>query len=430
EGPPTANGLPHPGHVLTRVVKDLFPRFRAMQGWDVPRKAGWDTHGLPVEIEVEKRLGIEGKQGIETYGVEAFVRECRESVFRYSDAWARMTERIGFWIDLQDPYVTYHPSYIESVWWSLREIWDAGLLYHGFKIVPWCPRCGTALSSHEVGLGYKEVADPSIYVGFRSRRDPQRLLLAWTTTPWTLPSNVALAVSAKVEYVEVKVGDEVLVMAAALRQATMGKIPHTVLRSYPGSELVGEEYEPLFAYAQVDKPAFRVIPADFVGLDVGTGIVHIAPAFGEDDARAGREHDLPAPNLVQPNGAFREGTPWAGKFVKDADPEIIKDLKRRKLLLKSETYKHQYPFCWRCDSPLLYYPRPAWYIATSTIKDKMLANNAAIAWLPEHIRDGRFGNFLETNVDWALSRERYWGTPLPIWKCVACSHTVAVGSRR
>jgi isoleucyl-tRNA synthetase len=431
EGPPTANGMPHPGHVLTRVVKDLFPRFHAMQGQSVPRKAGWDTHGLPVEIEVEKELGIEGKQGIEDYGVEPFVTKCRDSVFRYSDAWSRMTERIGFWIDLDDPYVTYHQSYVESVWWSLKQIWDAGLLYHGAKIVPWCPRCGTALSSHEVGLGYKEVADPSVYVGFRTKDDPSTLLLAWTTTPWTLLSNAGLAVGPEFDYDVVRVGEETLVMASALRPSALGTIEHEVVRTVKGSELVGTRYEPLFPWADADPDeAWRVVPGDFVGLDAGTGIVHLAPAFGEDDYRVGRAEGLPVINLVNPDGTFADGVePWKGRFVKEADPLIVKDLRERNLLLKAETYKHDYPFCWRCDSVLLYYPRPAWYIATSTLKEKMLRNNAAVTWLPEHIQSGRFGNFLETNVDWALSRERYWGTPLPIWTCTGCDHRTAIGGR-
>ncbi len=430
EGPPTANGMPHPGHVLTRVIKDLFPRFRAMQGYDVPRKAGWDTHGLPVEIEVEKELGIEGKQAIEAYGVEAFVKKCKDSVFRYSDAWTKLTERIGFWVDLDDPYVTYHESYIESVWWSLKHFWDADLMDHGHKIVPWCPRCGTALSSHEVGQGYKEVADPSAFVAFRSKSDAKLLFVAWTTTPWTLLSNVALAVGKDFDYDYVKAGEETLVMASALREKVMGKIPHEVAKTVKGSELLGLEYEQLFPYVVPERPAFRIVAGDFVGLDAGSGIVHIAPAFGEDDYRMGRENDLPMINPVKPDGTFDQAIlPWAGKFVKEADPLIIKELKNRKQLVKAEQYVHDYPYCWRCPSPLLYYPRPAWYIRTSSIKDKMLANNAKIHWFPEHIRDGRFGNFLESNVDWALSRERYWGTPLPIWEC-SCGKKAVMGSKR
>ncbi len=430
EGPPTANGMPHPGHVLTRVVKDLFPRYRAMQGYNVPRKAGWDTHGLPVEIEVEKELGIEGKQAIEEYGVEAFVKKCKDSVFRYSDAWRKLTERIGFWVDLDDPYVTYHESYIESVWWSLKHFWEADLMYHGHKIVPWCPRCGTALSSHEVGQGYKEVADPSAFVCFRSKDDPKLLYVAWTTTPWTLISNVGLAIGAEFDYDFVKVEDETLVMASALREKTMGKIPHEVVKTVKGSELMGKEYEQLFPFVEPDAPAFRIIAGDFVGLDTGSGIVHIAPAFGEDDYRVCKENNLPMINPVKPDGTFDVAIlPWAGKFVKDADPLIIKELKSRKQLLKSEQYVHDYPYCWRCPSPLLYYPRPAWYIRTSSVKDKMLENNAQIQWFPDYIKDGRFGNFLATNVDWALSRERYWGTPLPIWEC-SCGKKEAMGGKQ
>ncbi len=429
EGPPTANGMPHPGHVLTRVVKDLFPRYRAMQGYNVPRKAGWDTHGLPVEIEVEKELGIEGKKAIEDYGVEPFVKKCKDSVFRYSDAWRKLTERLGFWVDLDDPYVTYHESFIDSVWWSLKQIWDADLLYHGHKIVPWCPRCGTALSSHEVGQGYREVSEPSAYVAFRSKADPQTLFVAWTTTPWTLLSNVGLAVGKDIDYDYVKVENETLVIASALRANVMGKIPHEVVRTVKGADLVGQEYEQLFDYVPVDKPAFRVIAGDFVGLDTGSGIVHIAPAFGEDDYRVSMENDLPLVNPVRPDGKFDERVaPWKDLFVKDADPLIIKELKARKQLLKSEPYTHDYPYCWRCPSPLLYYPRPAWYIKTTAVREKMLENNKTIHWFPEHIRDGRFGNFLESNVDWALSRERYWGTPLPIWRC-GCGHATAVGGK-
>ena len=429
EGPPTANGMPHPGHVLTRVVKDLFPRYRAMQGYDVPRKAGWDTHGLPVEIEVEKELGIEGKQAIEEYGVEPFVKKCKDSVFRYSDAWRKLTERIGFWVDLDDPYVTYHESYIDSVWWSLKHLWDADLIYHGHKIVPWCPRCGTALSSHEVGQGYKEVPDPSAYVAFRSKADPKVFFVAWTTTPWTLISNVGLAIGKDFDYDYVKVEDETLVMASALREKVLGKIPHEVLRTVKGADLIGLEYEQLFPYVEPERPAFRIVSGDFVGLDAGSGIVHIAPAFGEDDYRVCRENDLPMINPVKPDGTFDAAIlPWAGKFVKDADPLIIKELKNRKQLVKAEQYTHDYPYCWRCPSPLLYYPRPAWYIRTTSVKDKMLENNARIQWYPEHIKDGRFGNFLESNVDWALSRERYWGTPLPIWEC-SCGKKTAVGGK-
>ncbi|MHC4870324.1 MAG: isoleucine--tRNA ligase [Planctomycetota bacterium] len=429
EGPPTANGIPHPGHVLTRVIKDVFLRYKSMQGFDVQRKAGWDTHGLPVEIEVEKILGIEGKEGIEEYGIEPFVKKCKDSVFKYSDLWTKMTERIGFWIDLDDPYVTYHQEYIESVWWILKKFWDAGLLYHGHKIVPYCPRCGTALSSHEVGQGYKEVFDPSLFVTFKVKGEEGLSFLAWTTTPWTLISNAALAVGVDYDYDYVSVNGETLILASALREKCLDKVPHEIIKTVKGSEIVGMEYEQLFKFMTPEKPAFRVVAGDFVGLDTGSGIVHMAPAFGEDDYRVASQNDIPVINAVEPNGTFSECiTPWKGMFVKDADKLIIKELKDRKQVLKIEQYKHDYPFCWRCDSALIYYARPTWYIRTTSIKDEMLKNNAEIDWHPLHIKEGRFGNFLETNVDWALSRERYWGTPLPIWQCSSCSYQTAVGS--
>ncbi|MBN1257488.1 MAG: isoleucine--tRNA ligase [Planctomycetes bacterium] len=431
EGPPTANGIPHPGHVLGRVLKDIFLRHKSMQGHEVLRKAGWDTHGLPVEIEVEKKLGIEGKEGIEKYGIEPFVKQCKESVFTYADAWRKMTERIGFWVDLDNPYVTYHQEYIESIWWVLKTFWDADLLYHGHKIVPYCPRCGTPLSSHEVGLGYKEVADPSVFVAFKVKGEPGTSLLAWTTTPWTLISNVALAVGAEHDYEYVKIGEETLIMAAVLRASCMGKLEHEVIKTVKGKELAETEYERLFNWGEVDKPAFRVITADFIGLDAGSGIVHIAPAFGEDDYNAAQKENLPVLNLVQPNGTFNDVVAdFKGMFVKDADKLIIKALRDRQQILKAEQYTHDYPFCWRCDSPLIYYARPSWYIRTTCVKDLMLENNNSIDWHPAHIQSGRFGNFLETNIDWALSRERFWGTPLPIWTCGICNHQVAIGSSR
>lgn len=435
EGPPTANGKPHPGHVLTRVIKDLYPRYKTMRGFYVPRKAGWDTHGLPVEIEVEKELGISGKDQIESYGVEAFVRRCMDSVFRYTVDWERLTERIGFWIDLSDAYVTYRRSYVEAVWWSLQQLHRAGLLRRGHKVLPYCPRCGTALSSHEVGLGYKQVSDPSVYVAFRGIEDEKTLFLAWTTTPWTLPSNAGLAVKAEVEYARVKVGDETLIFAADLVKQVLGKLPYEILGTVRGEELIGRRYRPLFEWAQLsDKEragAWKVCAADFVDLSTGTGIVHLAPAYGADDYALGKKEGLPVIHTVDEAGCFKpECGELAGRFVKDADADIIKKLKERGLLLKRETYKHDYPFCWRCDSPLIYYARGGWFIRTTSEIEHVRADNKRIHWLPEHIKDGRFGNFLADNVDWALSRERYWGTPLNIWCCenVACGREEAVAS--
>ncbi|MHC4200359.1 MAG: isoleucine--tRNA ligase, partial [Planctomycetota bacterium] len=435
EGPPTANGRPHPGHVLTRVVKDVFPRYRTMTGMNVPRKAGWDTHGLPVEIEVEKELGLSSKEDIEKFGVEPFVKKCMESVFRYTRDWEDLTERIGFWVDLGDAYVTYRREYVESVWWALAELWKKKLLYQGHKIVPWCPRCGTALSSHEVGWGYKTVDDPSVTIKFRVTKladgspAPDGLyLLAWTTTPWTLLSNAALAVKPEAEYVHVKRDGDTLVLAATRVEAVLGE-GATVEKTMKGADLAGIEYEPLFP-VDVEKPAWRVVVADFVTLDDGTGIVHMAPAFGADDQLVGREHDLPMICRVDPRGIIvddAEGTKaFAGRFCKDADADIMRDLDGRGLLVDRGTLRHEYPHCWRCESPLLYYPRAGWFIRTTEFRDRMLEHNSGITWFPAHIREGRFGNFLRDNIDWALSRERYWGTPLPIWKCEACSFTEAV----
>ena len=436
EGPPTANGLPHPGHVLTRVVKDLYPRYKTMCGCYVPRKAGWDTHGLPVEVEVEKELGIEGKPGIEKFGVERFVRKCIESVFRYTAEWERLTERIGFWLDLSEAYVTFHEPYVESVWWALKQIHAKGLLVRGHKSVPWCPRCSTALSSHEVGWGYREVTEESVFVGFRSKTDPRTYFLAWTTTPWTLPSNAALAVKPDAVYAKVKLGEETLILARDLVSQTMGDLPCQVVGTVRGEELVGLEYEPLFPYADTQgKRAYVVLAADFVtvepdptGQTASTGIVHVAPGFGEDDYRLGQREGLPVIQLVDPQGRFTEPTPWAGRFIKDVDPEIVADLARRKLLLRTQQITHQYPFCWRCDSPLIYYARKGWFIKTTALIDRIIANNRQVNWLPEHIKEGRFGKFLATNVDWALSRERYWGTPLPVWVCGECGSETVPGS--
>ena len=439
EGPPTANGKPHPGHALTRAIKDLFPRYKTMRGFHVPRKGGWDTHGLPVEIEVEKELKINGKDQIEAYGVEAFVKKCMDSVFRYTADWEEFTEKLGFWIDLPDAYVTYHKSYVESVWWSLQQLHQKGLLYQGHKILPWCPRCGTALSSHEVGQGYKDVEDPSVFITFRSPdwATSRTSFLAWTTTPWTLPSNAGLAVKADAEYSHVKVGagdkTETLIMASALVKQVMGKLPYEVVKTEAGEALVGRRYQPLFDYwkgsANELASAWKVCAADFVALDTGSGLVHMAPAFGADDYALGQKEGLPVIQLVNAKGCFTpECGPFAGRFVKDADNDLLKDLRQRGLLLKREVYKHPYPFCWRCTSPLIYFARAGWFIRTTQEIEKVIANNKTVQWVPEHIRDGRFGNFLEANVDWALSRERYWGTPLPIWKCKACGVEKALGS--
>jgi len=427
EGPPTANGMPHAGHVLTRVIKDLIPRYKTMTGYRVDRKAGWDTHGLPVELEVEKQLGISGKPQIESYGVENFIKKCKESVFTYENEWRKMTERVGFWIDMDNPYVTYHNTYIESVWWALKEIWKKGLLYKGNKVVPYCPRCGTSLSSHEVAQGYKEVEDPSVFVKFPVAGKEDTYFLVWTTTPWTLPSNAALAVKDNYTYVLVEQNCEKYILAEGRLEVLDGE--YKILDRFAGKELASLKYEPIFPFFEKEKErAFYVVTADFVTLEDGTGIVHIAPAFGEDDSRIGHEYGLPTLQPVDTQGRFTEEVvPWAGIFVKDADKGIIKDLKNRNILYKAEKYKHSYPFCWRCDTPLLYYGRSSWFIETTAIKERLIEINKEINWHPEHIRDGRFGNFLENVIDWCLSRERYWGTPLNIWICDECGSQHAVG---
>lgn len=427
EGPPTANGMPHAGHVLTRVIKDLIPRYKTMTGYRVDRKAGWDTHGLPVELEVEKQLGISGKPQIESYGVENFIKKCKESVFTYENEWRKMTERVGFWIDMDNPYVTYHNTYIESVWWALKEIWKKGLLYKGNKVVPYCPRCGTSLSSHEVAQGYKEVEDPSVFVKFPVAGKEDTYFLVWTTTPWTLPSNAALAVKDNYTYVLVEQNGEKYILAEGRLEVLDGE--YKILDRFAGKELASLKYEPIFPFFEKEKErAFYVVMADFVTLEDGTGIVHIAPAFGEDDSRIGHEYGLPTLQPVDTQGRFTEEVvPWAGIFVKDADKGIIKDLKNRNILYKAEKYKHSYPFCWRCDTPLLYYGRSSWFIETTAIKERLIEINKEINWHPEHIRDGRFGNFLENVIDWCLSRERYWGTPLNIWICDECGSQHAVG---
>ncbi len=422
EGPPTANGRPGSHHVLSRVFKDVYPRYRTMRGFSVPRKAGWDCHGLPVELEIEKELGISSKQEIEAFGIAEFNIRCRESVFAYVEDWNRLTERIGFWIDLDDPYVTLEPDYIESVWWSLRQIWDAGRLYEGHKVVPYCPRCGTALSSHEVALGYREVEDPSVYVRLPVEPggplEEGDALLVWTTTPWTLISNAAVAANPEMTYVRARLGDQVLVVAESLRERVLGEEAE-VLDTFPGSRLAGIRYSPPFTYVTDFGPrGHTVLEADFVSAEEGTGLVHTAIAFGEEDFRLGEQYGLTLQNPVTLEGAFDDRvSDFAGRSVKDADPEIIEALERSGRLFRATTYEHAYPHCWRCGTPLLYYAKSSWYVRTSEVRDELLANNREIGWHPEHIREGRFGKWLENNVDWALSRDRYWGTPLPIWVC-------------
>ena len=431
EGPPTANGTPHNGHVLTRVIKDVFPRYKTMRGYDVPRKAGWDTHGLPVEVEVEKSLGIHGKADIEAYGIEAFTRKCIESVFKYTDVWEDLTDRIGFWVDLDEAYVTFHKPYVESVWWALKTLFDQGRLYQGHKVVWWWPQGGTALSSGEVGLGYKTVDDPSVTVRFDLKGSADTSFLAWTTTPWTLPSNCALTVGETLEYVYARQGDRVFIVAKALADAVLGEDQYAIEKTVKGSDLLGLQYEPLFNYALPEEGKIHeVIPGDFVTTGAGTGVVHTAPAFGEDDDRAAKKHGIGMICLVKPDGTFApEATDFAGRFVKEADKDIIRHLKERGMLYKSESYRHDYPFCWRADNdPLIQYARPAWFIRTTEVIERAIQNNQQINWLPNHIKDGRFGDFLDNNVDWALSRERFWGTPLPIWECTECESREAFDS--
>ncbi|MGB3703153.1 MAG: isoleucine--tRNA ligase [Anaerolineales bacterium] len=434
EGPPTANGIPGVHHVLARAFKDIFPRYQTMQGKHVIRRGGWDTHGLPVEIEVEKRLGFNSKSQIEEYGIGPFNELCRQSAFDYIQEWERLTDRIAFWVDLEEAYVTYTNDYIESVWWILKTFWDKDLLYQGFKVVPYCPRCGTPLSDHEVAQGYRQAVDPSVFVRLPLIDDPGTSLLVWTTTPWTLPGNVAVAVHPDVDYVivERKLAEnskEKLILAKDLVEQVFRDEQVEIFETFKGKKLKGIKYQPLFTFLALDKPAHYVVLGDFVTTEDGTGLVHMAPAFGAEDMDAALEFDLPILQTVAEDGTFiPEVRPWSGKFVKDADPLITEDLEMRGLLYRVETYTHTYPFCWRCDTPLIYYARSTWYIRTTEYKDKLTGLNQEINWYPEHIKNGRFGNWLENNVDWALGRERYWGTPLPIWECGDCHHQLAVGS--
>lgn len=425
DGPPTANGKPHIGHALTRVIKDMIPRYRTMKGYKVPRKAGWDTHGLPVEIEVEKELGINGKEQIEKYGVAPFIEKCKESVWKYKSMWEQFSNVIGFWADMDDPYVTYHNSYIESEWWALKQIWDKGLLYKGFKVVPYCPRCGTPLSSHEVAQGYKDVKERSAIVRFK-KKDEDVYFLAWTTTPWTLPSNVALCVNPDEEYSKVKQGDYTYILASALVETVL-KEDYTVLETYKGKELEGIEYEPLWGGLNVKGKAWYVVCDNYVTLTDGTGIVHIAPAFGEDDSRIGRNYNLPFVQLVDAQGNLTKETKWEGIFVKDADKLVLKDLEESGKLFDAPVFEHSYPHCWRCNTPLIYYARESWYIKMTAVKEDIIRNNNTINWIPESIGKGRFGDWLENIQDWAVSRNRYWGTPLNVWIC-ECGHMHSIGS--
>ncbi len=431
EGPPTANGMPHPGHVLTRVMKDVFLRYRTMCGYFVPRRAGWDTHGLPVEVEVEKELGISGREAIEEYGVEAFSRKCIDSVFKYIGEWQKMTERIGFWVDFDSAYVTFHKSYVESVWWALSEMFEQGLLYQGYKVVWWWPQGGTALSAGEVGQGYQTIDDPSVMIRFPVRGEPATAFLAWTTTPWTLPSNIALAVDPDTEYATAEVeGGERLIVAKALVAKVLGD-DAKIVETRRGSELVGMRYEPPFRYAEPEGgPGWQVVDADFVSLESGSGLVHLAPAFGEDDFRVCTDKGMGFLQLLRPDGTFPdEVTDFAGRFCKEADRDIIRHLRERGLLFKEEVYRHEYPFCWRAmQDPLIQYARRSWFIRTTQEIDRVKRNNQQIHWEPEHIKNGRMGQFLEGNVDWALSRERFWGTPLPIWRNDETGETVSIGS--
>ena len=440
DGPPTANGKPHIGHVLTRVIKDMIPRYQTMKGKYVPRKAGWDTHGLPVELEVEKMLGLNGKEQIEEYGMEPFIKKCKESVWKYKGMWEDFSGTVGFWADMENPYVTYDDNFIESEWWALKQIWDKGLLYKGFKIVPYCPRCGTPLSSQEVAQGYKTVKERSAVVRFKVKGE-DAYILAWTTTPWTLPSNVALCVNPNEEYAKVKAADGyVYYMASALLDTVLGKLAkdgeaaYEVLETYKGKDLEGKEYEALYQCAadlaaKQHKKGHYVVCDTYVTLTDGTGVVHIAPAFGEDDAQVGRKYDLPFVQFVDEKGDMTKETPFAGLFVKKADPEVLKDLDAKGLLFDAPKFEHSYPHCWRCDTPLIYYARESWFIKMTAVRDDLVRNNETVNWIPQSIGKGRFGNWLENIQDWGVSRNRYWGTPLNVWQCEDCGHQEAIGSR-
>lgn len=440
DGPPTANGMPHVGHVETRAMKDIIPRYKVMKGYYVPRKAGWDTHGLPVELEIEKKLGISGKEQIEEYGVEKFVKECKDSVFQYVSAWEEMTDKVGYWVDMDNPYVTYHNEYIESVWWALKELWNKDLLYEGHKVMPYCPRCGTALSSHEVAQGYKDVKDLTCVAKFKVEEgqgfDKDTYILAWTTTPWTLPSNLALCLNKSYTYVLVKanVGTdeepnfENYILAKELLEAVLKETPYEIEKEFKGEELLGIKYEQLMPFAKPDGKAFVVIHGDYVNLEDGTGIVHIAPAYGEDDSLVSKQNGIAFVNLVDKSGKFvPEVEPWAGRFVRDCNEDICKWLAEENKLFSKEKHLHSYPHCWRCDTPLLYYPKESWFVRMSSLRDELVSNNNKVHWYPDTIRTGRFGKFLENVIDWGISRDRYWGTPLPVWKC-ECGHTECIGS--
>ena len=436
DGPPTANGKPHVGHIETRVMKDIIPRYKVMKGYHVDRKAGWDTHGLPVELEIEKKLGISGKEQIEAYGVEDFVKQCKESVFTYVKMWEEMTNKVGFWVDMDHPYVTYHNDYIESVWWALKEMWKKGLLYEGHKVMPYCPRCGTALSSHEVAQGYKDVKDMTCVAKFKVLDKENTYILAWTTTPWTLPSNLALCVNKSYTYVEVKanIGTEDepkyenYILAKDLLENVLKETPYEIVEEFKGAELLGTKYEQLMPFAKVEGKAFEVIHGDYVTLEDGTGIVHIAPAYGEDDSLVSKQNGIAFVNLGDKAGKFvEEVEPWAGRFVRDCNEDICKWMAEQNKLFSKEKHLHSYPHCWRCDTPLLYYPKESWFVAMTKLRDRLVENNNTIKWYPDTIRTGRFGKFLEGVIDWGISRDRYWGTPLPVWKC-ECGHEECIGS--